>query len=81
MQFLREECPKELMDALERERLLSRHGVVPCIWITGLESYSGAAGKPAQPLATRQTSDQPPGIADRFTSYRPPLLPNVIKAE
>src|SRR5438309_8723083 len=31
MQVLREKRLEELMDALERERLLRRHGVVPCI--------------------------------------------------
>src|SRR3954453_11658073 len=54
----------------------------PVHWITGPESYSGAAAKPAQLLVTRQTSDLPPGIAESFAPHHPPRPPqDVIKAE
>src|SRR5947209_6999665 len=54
----------------------------PVHWITGPESYSGAAAKPAHLLVTRQTSDLPPGIADSFAPHHPPRSPqDVIKAE
>ena len=40
-------------------------------WITGPESYSAAAGKPARPIATRQTSAHLPEIAGDFaTSFQ-----------
>lgn len=69
MQVVREQRSQELVDALERERLLGWHCPAPCIGSRGPKPHLGPAGKAAQLLVTVSLSGNP-----AQTDVRPPTV-------